>query len=97
MDEYQREVIEGIMQIKKLQEDLTRTAEKQIELLERLVELEHAAGDFKQSIVRMNKRLEILEEEVSSWKVMRKLVSWLGPAGLVGILGALFLISQGKL
>lgn len=96
MDEYQREVIEGIMQIKKLQEDLARTAEKQIELLERLVELEHAAGDFKQSIVRMNKRLEVLEEEVNSWKVMRKLVSWLGPTGLVAVVIAVFMLLHDK-
>lgn len=96
MESYQREVIEGIMQIRKMQEELARTAEKQIELLERLVELEHTAGDFKQSISRLGKRIELLEEEVDNWKVMRKLASWLGPTGLVGVLGALFFILHDK-
>jgi len=91
-DNYQREVIEGIAAIRKLQQELARTAEKQIELLERLVEVEHTSNDFKKALDRIFTRLDKVEDEVNKWRLMRQLLTWIGPAGLIAIVwGLLYL------
>lgn len=85
-DIYQREVIEGIAAIKKMQEELARTAERQIDLLERLVEVEHTSNDVKSALGRMFTRLDSVEEEVDKWRLMRQIITWVGPAGLIAII-----------
>jgi uncharacterized protein Yka (UPF0111/DUF47 family) len=82
-DNYHREVIEGIAAIRKMQQELARTAEKQIELLERLVEVEHTSNDFKKALDRIFARLDIVEDEVDKWRLLRQLITWIGPAGLI--------------
>lgn len=89
-NDYHREVIAGISSIKKMQTELAKTAEKQIELLERLVEVEHVANDFKSALARMYTRLDKAEEEINKWKVMRQVITWIGPAGSITILWALY-------
>lgn len=87
--EYNREVIEGIAAIKKMQEELARTAERQIDLLERLVEVEHTSNDVKNALSRLFNRMDMVEEEVEKWRLMRQIVTWVGPAGLIAILWAM--------
>ena len=84
--DYQREVIAGIASIKQLQTQLARTAERQIELLERLVEVEHTSNNFKDALNRVFVRLDTIETEVDNWRVMRKLITWLGPAGVIAVI-----------
>ena len=83
MESYQKDVIEGISAIKRMQFELAKTAEKQIELLERLVGLEHDTKECNSSLKQLNTRLTVVEEEVDKWAVMRKVIAWVGPTGLV--------------
>ena len=80
MESYQKEVIEGISAIKRMQFELAKTAEKQIE---RLVGLEHDTRECNNSLKQLNNRLTVVEEEVDKWAVMRKVIAWVGPTGLV--------------
>ena len=86
IENYQREVIEGIAFIKKIQQELARTAEKQLELLERLVEVEHTSNDFKRTLERYGTRIEVIEDEVVRWKFLRQIITWMGPAGLIALI-----------
>jgi hypothetical protein len=89
-NDYQRKVVESITQIKLMQEGLAKATNKQIELLERLVGLEHDAAASRKTLERMFDRLDAIEEEVDNWKVMRKLVTWIGPAGLIALVWVLY-------
>lgn len=96
-NEYQSKMVEQLSQIKRMQEDLAVATARQIELLERLVALEHDSAHYRDGLSRVFKKIETLEEEVDKWKVMRKLVAWLGPTGLIGVLGILFVIFHDKI
>ena len=96
-NEYQSRMVEQLAHIKRMQEDLAVATARQIELLERLVALEHDSANYREGLSRVFRKIESLEEEVDNWRVMRKLVAWLGPTGLVGVLGVLFFMFHDKI
>jgi len=81
--DFQTEMLKGLGRIEEVQR-------KQTELLERLITVEADQRGVRDDVSEIRRahdelfsRLRSLEEELSQWRTVRKIIAWLGPTGAI--------------